>query len=125
MKSLAMSLLAGTASVLLLAAPVLATTKSTAAPAKTTAVKSAVRSAWPPETLSGKIISVDPGQNLVVVQGPDGVPFDMVATARTRIRSGNEPVTLQDLSGYQNQNVSVRFIPERRGDVAESIRINS
>ena len=125
MKKVAMSVLTGAACALLLAVPALAANKSAAVPAKTTMAKSAVRSAWPPETLSGKIISVDPAQKLVVVQGPDGVPFDMVATARTRIRSGAEAVPLQDLSQYENQNVSVRFVPERRGDVAESIRISS
>jgi hypothetical protein len=37
-----------------------------------------MRSAWPPETLSGKISMVDPDRKLVVVETPDGIPFDMV-----------------------------------------------
>jgi len=109
-----LSFLAGMASSLLLAIPLAAAN----GPAN-----SATRNAWPAETLSGKITMVDPAQNLVVVQTPDGVPFDMVLTPRTLIDSGNQRVTMKDLSGDINQNVSVRFVPERRGDVARSIEI--
>jgi hypothetical protein len=102
---------------LLLAIPLAAAGKAN--PANATAV----RSAWPAETLSGKITMVDPVKNLVVVETADGVPFDMVLTPRTRIESGQQRVTIQDLSGDVNRNVSVRFVPERRGDVARSMEI--
>jgi hypothetical protein len=78
---------------------------------------------WPPETLSGKISMVDPGEKLVVVQTPDGVSFDMVVTGTTRIKSGDRTVPLNDLQQDVNKTVSVRFTPERRGDVARSIEI--
>jgi hypothetical protein len=67
--------------------------------------------AWPSETLSGKITVVDPVQKVVVVQTPDGVPYDIDITANT------------DLARDINKQVSVEFVPERRGDVARSIRI--
>lgn len=83
----------------------------------------AVRSVWAPETLGGKIAIVDPDRNLVVVEMPDGVPFDMVVTAKTKIDLGDRRVGLRALTGDTNKTVSVKFVPERRGDVAQSIRI--
>jgi hypothetical protein len=65
----------------------------------------------------------DPKEDLVVVTGPDGVPFDMAITPRTHIWSGSRKLSLEKLEQYRNRQVSVRFVPERRGDVAESIRI--
>ena len=47
----------------------------------------AMRSAWPSETLSGKIAMVEPDRNLVVVKTSSGVPFDIVVSAKTRIES--------------------------------------
>ena len=82
-----------------------------------------MRSAWPAESLSGKITNVDPGRNMVVIQTADGIPFDMYVTNKTRIQSGEQSIALKDLAGDMNQSVSVKFVPERRGDVAESIRI--
>jgi hypothetical protein len=114
MKNVTNPVLAGAVCALALAIPAAAGDKAIAA--KT-------QSAWPPETLSGTITMVDRAQKLLVVQDPDKVTFDMVVTPKTHIKSGNESLTLQDLSRYQNQNVSIKFVPERRGDVAESIRI--
>jgi hypothetical protein len=116
------SILAGMALAVLLAVPASAATL----PAKTNkpvAQPAAMRSAWPPETLSGKITMVDPAQKLVVVQAPDGVPFDMVITGATRINSDGQAIHFNNLTNDMNKTVSVRFVPERRGDVARSIRI--
>jgi len=78
---------------------------------------------WPSESISGTIMIVKPSENLVVVQTSDGVPFDMVITPRTRIQSGDQSVTLNNLSQDINKNISVRFTPEGRGDVARSIQV--
>ena len=67
---------------------------------------------------------VDPAQHLVVVQDSSGIPFDMVVTGSTQIRSGNQKLTFGDLTSDINKNVSLHFIPERRGDVARSIQLN-
>ncbi len=117
--------LAGAACALLLAVPAAASDQPKAAPVKAQAAKpAAARSAWPPETLSGKMTMVEPDQKLVVIQSAAGVPFDVVVTPKTHIQSGNQTLTLKDLAGYRNKNVSIKFVPERRGDVAESIHIN-
>ena len=84
----------------------------------------AARRVWPAETLSGTIMMVDPAINTVVIQTSGGVPFDMVVGRNTRIESGDRAITLQDLQRDMNKGVSVRFVPERRGDVARTIRLN-
>jgi len=89
----------------------------------TTAARKRMGTAWPPETVSGTIMMVEPAANLVVVKGPSGVPFDMKVTSSTRIRSGDQTLNLESLSSDTNQSVSVNYVPERSGDVARSIRI--
>jgi len=122
MKKVAKLALAGAACALLFVMPSAAANHTV--PQQKNAVKSqAMRAAWPPETLSGKIAMVDPAQRLLVITN-DGVPFDMVITPRTHIRSGDRTLSLKDLKQYQNGNVSLKFVPERRGDVAESIHVN-
>jgi hypothetical protein len=90
---------------------------------KNAAKAASIRAAWAPETISGKIITVDPGNNLVVIKTADGTPFDLDVTSHTRINTSDRSVALKDLIMDLNKQVSVKFIPERRGDVAESIRI--
>ncbi|HUO33269.1 MAG TPA: hypothetical protein VMU80_28910 [Bryobacteraceae bacterium] len=103
---------------LLLGAPAFGASNSTK-PAKTEA-----RTAWPAETLSGKIVMVKPAMDLAVVKGPDGVPFDMIVTRSTRIQANGQSLSISALSADINKNVSVKFVPEGRGDVARSIRVN-
>lgn len=99
----------------LLALPLVAATKSSTDKAK--------EQAWPAESLTGTIQSVDPAQHLVVVKDANGVPFDMVVGSSTRIESGDQKVKLGDLSSDVNKSVSVRFVPEARGDVARDIQL--
>lgn len=114
---LSLTLLATAACAVLLASP-LAAANTDKAPSH-----AGVPNAWSPETLSGKIWMVDSAHNLVVVKGPDGVPFDMDVTRRTRIESGDRSVSLKDLEQDKNQQISIHFVPERRGDVAQTIKI--
>jgi hypothetical protein len=116
-----LSILATAACALLMAIPLSAANTAATKPAKKTA---AVRSMWPPENLSGTIAIVDPSLKRVVVQTAGGVPFDMVITRSTRIESGGREITLQDLKQDMNKGVSVKFVPERRGDVARTILLN-
>ena len=108
---------------LFLAMPVSAADK----PAKsvTTAAKASktAHKAMGPETLTGKLMKIDPAAKLVIVQDPAGTPFDMRVTKRTHIEAGGQSIKLKDLSKDANKSVSVRFIPEHRGDVAKSIQV--
>jgi len=85
--------------------------------------ENSMRSAWPPETLSGKIIMVDPAEKLVVVKAADGIPFDLRVTPSTRITAAGQKLSFKELSPDVKKDVSVRFIPERAGDVARSIQV--
>ncbi len=69
-------------------------------------------------------MSVDPQKRIVVVKDSSGVPFDMVVNRSTRIKAGDRELRLGDLSSDVNKKASVRFVPERHGDVAESIQMN-
>jgi len=91
--------------------------------AKKTATASKKRSAWPPETLSAKIVSVDAARDVLVIQTPDQVDYDMTVNAKTRIESGGSKIALTNLAQDKNRNISVNFVPERRGDVARSIQV--
>lgn len=114
MKKLTISGFAGAALAVLMAAPSFAADKPAAHEDK---------GVWPAETISGTISMVEPGQKVVVIKN-DNVPFDMVVTRKTRIMADGQSVKLDDLSKYENKNVSVHFVPEGRGDIAQSIRIN-
>jgi hypothetical protein len=119
-----LSMVATTACAMLFALPLAAVDRPAAKVNGNTMAAAALRGAWPEESLSGKITQVDPTRKLVVVETPEGVPFDLLITAKTRITSGGHTVTLEKLTGDTNRTVSVKFVPERRGDVAKSIHIS-
>jgi len=115
--------LAVAACAMLAALPASAATNTAATKPAATASTSA-RTSWPPETLTGKITMVEPNAKLVVITAQDGVPFDLLVTPGTRISSAGEHLNIKELQSYQNKNVSLKFVPESRGDVAETILIN-
>jgi hypothetical protein len=123
MKQFVSFTLAGLSCCALLVIPAAAANKRVTATTETPN-NSATQNIWPAESISGTIIAVDPNQKRIVIEGPDNVPFDMVVTPRTQIRSGSQTLKLEGLSQYENRNASIHFIPERRGDIAESIRIS-
>ena len=123
MKKRSISIFAVLSCAMMLALPVTAAEKPMPASAKTKQVATMAK-AWPPETMTGKITKVEPDRHLVVVQSEDGVPFDMIVTAKTRIVSGNQALAFKDLATDQDRAVTIKFVPERRGDVAESIHIS-
>jgi hypothetical protein len=114
--SLGATICAGLFAVTLVAAPNTVTRID-----KKKSAEATMRGTWPPETFSGKVMIVEPGRKLVVVKGPDGVPFDIRVTPSTRIRSGDRNLALKDLTDHEN--VSVRFVPKRSGDIARSIEV--
>lgn len=109
---------------LLVSVSLTATEKSSPTVHKTTATAAkTVRSIWPPETLNGKIIMVDPDQHLVVVKSAEGVPFDVRFTKSTLIRSGDQRLKPETIKTATDKKVSVKFRPERSGNIAMSIQI--
>lgn len=77
-----------------------------------------------PESLAGKIQMVVPDQNLLVVAGPDNVPYDLKITPKTVIVVGDQRSTLQQLSNYIGKQVSVGFIPRRKGNFATRVEVS-
>ncbi len=76
---------------------------------------------WQAQELKGTISMVDPQQDLLVVRDSSGTPFDIQVQRSTRIRNGLSPATLSQLS--KNESVSIRYIPEARGDIARQIQL--
>ncbi len=64
---------------------------------------------------------VDPKMDLVVVRDYSGVPFDFKVAPSTRIDAGAKREELSQLA--PQQSVSIRFVPEARGDIARSIQV--
>jgi ABC-type uncharacterized transport system ATPase subunit len=67
---------------------------------------------------------VRPDRKLLVVRDRYGVPFDLDITAKTRILLDGKTVPFEDLKQDKNREASIHFVPEDRGDVALSIRVN-
>ena len=59
----------------------------------------------------------------MIVKGPAGVPFDMIVDRSTRIEAGSQRLTLDQLQSRLNDKVTVRFVPEGSGDVAQTIQV--
>jgi hypothetical protein len=74
------------------------------------------------ETLTGSIMMVAPS-NVVVLKDSRGTTYDIVVTKATRLRLGDRPIHLKDLSTDTNKTATVKFVPERSGDIAQSIKI--
>lgn len=120
MRHIVFELAGGMACALFLAVPLAAAnTTLTKSAAKTTEPP---RSVWPAENLTGKITMVYPSRHLIVVNHL-GVPFDMIVGRNTRIESGNQTLTLDQLSSTLNKDVAVHFVPERAGDIAVTINL--
>lgn len=93
--------------------------------AQEAAEKAAVPEALGPrETISGTISMVFPDKKLLVVTTAKGVPLNFVVGPGTRIRSGEQRLKLNDLTGRVNQKVSVTFVPTRRGNLARTVEVS-
>lgn len=101
----------------------LAWTADKAASTVPSQTKAPVVSQWPLETVKGTIEMVDPDMSLIVVKDASGVPFDFTISRSTRIGTQKVSSGLEELKSDVNRTVSVRFAPERRGDVARSIEL--
>jgi hypothetical protein len=75
------------------------------------------------ESLSGRILMVVPDQNLLIVTGPNDVPYDFKVTPKTQIVSGSSHPTLTELKGQEGRAVVVEFVPERDGNYARRIEV--
>lgn len=113
-----------TVSAMMSAPALFAATKTTTAPNQaTTAGQPAQPQAqrWPAENLKGTVSMVDPNMDLIVVRDSSGVPFDFKIAQTTRIDAGQQREHLSQLA--PQQSVTVRFVPESKGDIARTIEV--
>ena len=97
---------------------------TTKAPEKTAQQKTASSQALgKAETLAGTIMMVDQKSNVVVVKDSRGTTFDIVVTKATRLRAGDQPIHFKDLTTDTRKPVTVKFVPERSRDIAQSIKV--
>jgi hypothetical protein len=75
------------------------------------------------ETLSGTVQTVAADQNLLVISGPNGVPYDMTVTPKTLVVVNEKRGTIQSLASQVGKPVNVAFVPERNGDMATRIEV--
>jgi hypothetical protein len=93
-------------------------------PASKTQAKTASSQALAkPETITGSIMMVDQKSNVVVVKDSRGTTFDIVVSKGTRLQAGGQPIHFKDLTTDTNKPVTVKFVPERSGDIAQSIKV--
>lgn len=75
------------------------------------------------ESISGKIQMVVPDQNLVVISGPNSVPYDLKITPKTVIVVGEKRGTIQSLGDQIGKTASVGFVPQRDGNYADRVEV--
>ena len=75
------------------------------------------------ESLSGTVQMVVPDQNLLVVNGPNNVPYDMTVSSKTLVVVNERRGTIQSLVDQVGKPVTVAFKPERNGDIATRVEV--
>lgn len=77
-----------------------------------------------PESLSGTVQMVVAGQNLLVVKGPNGVPYDLKVTPKTLVVVNEKRGTIESLSDQIGKAVTIAFVPQRDGDFATRVEVS-
>ncbi|HVB98265.1 MAG TPA: hypothetical protein VNJ12_02885 [Candidatus Dormibacteraeota bacterium] len=76
-----------------------------------------------PESLSGTVQMVVAGQNLLVITGSGGVPYDVKVTPKTLVVINEKRGTIQSLADQAGKSVTVAFVPQRDGDMATRVEV--
>lgn len=108
--------------------------ENTTAPANTHMKASSQRSAsaastmwnsFKPETLTGTISMIEPGQKEIFLSGSNGASFEFKLTPRTKIQIGGERSTIAQLAERAQNKATVTFVARPKGDIAHSITVSS
>lgn len=75
------------------------------------------------ESLSGTIQMVVADQELLVVNGPNNVPYDLKVTPKTLVVVNEKRGTIQSLANQIGRAVTVAYMPERDGDMAMRVEV--
>lgn len=76
-----------------------------------------------PETIAGTLQMVAMDKKIVVVADATGTPFNFKVTGATRIKVAGKKAKLGELAGQTGKSASVKFLPLRSGNVAQSIEV--
>jgi hypothetical protein len=76
-----------------------------------------------PETISGTLQIIVADKKLVVLTDARGIPFNFKVTGATRIKVAGKKAKLAELAGQANKSASVKFLPLRSGNVAQTIDV--
>ena len=108
----------------LLAVLVLAFFGATLAVAQEPAAAEKVDVAVKAETISGTISMVVVEKKLVVLTGSGGVTYNFKVTGGTRIKVAGNKAKFAELAAQTNKSATVKFLPLRSGNVAQSIEVS-
>jgi hypothetical protein len=75
------------------------------------------------ETISGTLRMVAADKKIVILNDSAGTPFNFKVTGATRIKVAGKKAKLDELASQINKAASVKFLPTRSGNVAQSIEI--
>ena len=75
------------------------------------------------ETISGTLQMVAADKKIMVLTDSAGAPFNFKVTSTTRIKVAGKKAKLDELASQTNKSASVKFLPTRSGNVAQSIEI--
>lgn len=76
------------------------------------------------ETISGTISMVVAEKKLVVLTGSGGVSYNFKVTGATRIKVAGNKAKFAELAVQINKSATVKFLPLRSGNVAQSIEVS-
>jgi hypothetical protein len=102
----------------MMAATIKGVDASKAPPVSTTPAKAVSRT----ETIRGSLMSVVKDEQVIVLKGEGGVPYNFKVTPTTKIEIEGKKAGFADLDRMTNANISVTFIPTRQGNIARKIQ---
>lgn len=76
------------------------------------------------ETISGTISMVVAEKKLVVLKGSGGVSYNFKVTGGTRIKVAGKKAKFAELAEQTNKSATVKFLPLRSGNAAQSIEVS-
>jgi hypothetical protein len=76
------------------------------------------------ETISGTLQMVVADKKILVLTDSSGTPFNFKVTSATRIKVAGKKAKLDELASQTNKAASIKFLPTRSGNVAQTVEIS-
>ena len=76
------------------------------------------------ETISGTLQMVVADKKILVLTDSSGTPFNFKVTGATRIKVAGKKAKLDELASQTNKAASIKFLPTRSGNVAQTVEIS-